>query len=281
VTPATHALVLSRRFEGHADLRDIFGWTREFSAEDLEPGLLDLLGSANALEEKNGKLRSKVRVSSLGKDLLLHSSFPTDAPDAVFFGPDTYRFASFIEQQLSRNPAGNWLVDMGAGSGAGAVAAARHRSFERITLVDLNADALELAVTNAAAAEITVVTLLSSEVPKGPDLIIANPPYMMDVANRTYRDGGGLLGGALALEWVQQALGKLAPGGTMLLYTGAPYVDGAAPLLSAIEQDCSKAAATVSTTEIDPDVFGEELQQLCYAEVERIAAVGVSITAGR
>jgi hypothetical protein len=33
-----------------------------------------------------------------------------------------------------------------------------------------------------------------------------------------------------------------------------------------------------SYTEIDPDVFGEELEQTAYAHVERIAAVGLTVT---
>ena len=51
--------------------------------------------------------------------------------------------------------------------------------------------------------------------------MIANPPYMMDDAGRSYRHGGGLLGGEVSLDWASQALASLTPGGTLLLYTGA------------------------------------------------------------
>jgi hypothetical protein len=34
------------------------------------------------------------------KQLFVHSSFPTEKSDAVFFGPDTYRFARFIDSTI-------------------------------------------------------------------------------------------------------------------------------------------------------------------------------------
>ena len=278
VTPATHALVLARPLEGQPNLRDIFGWSRPFERGDLDDALLALLEAADALESLDGKLRSRVRVAALGPDLLLHSAFPTDGADSVFFGPDTYRFARFIELQLPRVAAHKWLVDMGAGSGAGTLAALRLRNFAKATMVDINPAALELAGLNAAEAGVGAETLASDAVPKGADLIIANPPYMVDAARRPYRDGGDVLGGAVAMDWAGQALTNLAPGGTMLLYTGAAYVDGASPLLTRLASACANAGARLDLYEIDPDVFGDELGQAQYRGVERIAAVGAVIT---
>ena len=63
----------------------------------------------------------------------------------------------------------------------------------------------------------------------------------------------------------------------MLLYTAAAYVDGQAPLLSAIQKECREGGASLTIDEIDPDVFGEELREPGYETVERIAAVGVVI----
>lgn len=278
VTPTTHAQVLSRPPQGQLSLRDIFGWNRPFGPRDVSPAVLEFLRAAGALDEQNGTLWSKVRVATLGDDLLLHSAFPTDDVDTVFFGPDTYRFARFIRQQLQNRRDAKWLIDMGAGSGAGAIAAARVRTTTRITLVDVNAEALKLAATNAAVAGIRTDTLLSDTIPAGADLIIANPPYMMDAAARSYRNGGDLWGGAVSLDWLIQALERLTSGGTMLLYTGAAFVDGEAPLLQQIERACADAGASIEFDEIDPDVFGDELKQRNYARVERIAAVGVVIS---
>ncbi len=279
VTPATHAKVVARSLGHPPGLRDIFGWNRPFDQGDVSPELFAFLEAGDALERQDSKLRSKVRVATLGEDLLLHSAFPTDDVDSVFFGPDTYRFARLIEEQLPRLANAGWLVDMGAGSGAGAIAAARLRTFRTTTLVDVNARALRLAAINAAAAGVAVETLCSDSIPHGADLIIANPPYVIDPAGRSYRDGGSLLGGAIALDWTRQTLAHLAPGGAIVLYTGAAYVEGEAPLLAQLASACTASGASLELSEIDPDVFGDELDQPQYARVERIAAVGALITA--
>jgi methylase of polypeptide subunit release factors len=275
VTPATHARVLSRPFDGPPTLRDVFGWNRPFAPEQLDGRLLMLLEAADALEVLDGQLRSKVRVASLDHHLFLHSSFPTDERDSVFFGPDTCRFARFVTEQLARLGPPAWIVDMGAGSGAGGIIAGRLSGASRITLVDVNQSALRLSVINAANAGVAVE--VAEALPAGADLVIANPPYMMDRDKRAYRDGGDLLGGAVALNWVEQALAGMAAGGTMLLYTGAAFERGTAPLIDALTSACMRAGARLSIDEIDPDVFGEELDSPAYANVERIAAIGAVI----
>ena len=277
VTPATHARVLSRPAPKRSTLRDIFGWNRKFDPSALSPGILDLLRAADAVGSEGGKFRSKVRVASLADELLLHSAFPTDDVHSVFFGPDSYRFTHFVQQQLPRLGHAKWLIDMGAGSGAGAIASAKVAKFEKITMIDTNVGALDFASINAQSASVKAETLLSDAIPGGADVIIANPPYMMDAAGRSYRDGGDLLGGAVTLDWARQATACLAPGGAMLLYTGAAYVDGHSPLLTSLATACAEAAFTLELSEIDPDVFGEELDRPHYGTVERIAAVGAVI----
>jgi hypothetical protein len=61
--------------------------------------------------------RSLVRVSSLSGRLFLHSAYPTEAEDSVFFGPDTYRFARFVEASAEELETPRHLVDLGAGAG--------------------------------------------------------------------------------------------------------------------------------------------------------------------
>lgn len=280
VTPATHARVLQRPEPAVPTLRDGFGWNRPFEAESLENGVFASLAAAGAIEQTKSALRSAVRVASLGSALFLHSSYPTDRPDSVFFGPDTYRFVRFVRDRIPRLGSPRWIVDMGAGSGAGGIMSSLAVPDARITLVDTNSAALRLASINAAAAGVAVETYRGREMPHGAYLVIANPPYMMDPERRAYRDGGDLLGGAVALNWTEQALSALAPGGTMLLYTGVALSGGEAPLLDALRDRCSRAGASLEWDEIDPDVFGEALSEPAYAEVERIAAVGAVINKG-
>ena len=278
VTPATHRRVCARPLAGAPSLRDIFGWNRTFREGQLEPRFLRLLRQAGCIDEWSDELRSRVRVASLGDQLFYHSSYPTDAHDAVFFGPDSYRFARFVRDELSHRSLPATILDMGAGSGVGGIVCAGLAPAATITLADVNPRALQLARINASGANVRVHAIQTAEIPSGHELIIANPPYMADVSHRAYRDGGRLFGGELALEWVRQALEVLPPGGTMLLYTGGAILDGFSPLLERIQASCADSLASLSSAELDPDVFGEELETGSYSQVERIALYGIRIT---
>lgn len=281
VTPATHARVLKRReSETARDLRDIFGWSMRFEPSLLPSAMLDLLRETGSIEEDGGLLRNALRVSELGGRLFLHSAYPTTQENAVFFGPDTYRFVRFLERELGEEPV-RCLVDYGAGSGAGGILAAGLVEPERTVLLDSNAEALRLADANAVAAATAVELTLGetlAAVGGEIDLVIANPPFIADPAGREYRDGGGI-GSDVSLQWTSDAIGRLTEGGRVLLYTGAPIVAGEDQLLSALAEMADAAECTLRYEEIDPDIFGEELDQLAYAQagVERIAAVGVVI----
>ncbi|MBV8688289.1 MAG: methyltransferase [Alphaproteobacteria bacterium] len=277
VTPATHARVLARARRGPADLRDALGWSRPFAPGDLPGEAVRLMTQAGLLEEVGEHCRSRLRAATLGADLFLHSAFPTSGNDAVFFGPDTYRFARFIAAAAPALAPPGSIVDMGAGSAAGGIAAARIFPEAALTLVDVNPAALRLARVNAAAAGVAARIVKAERVPPGADLVLANPPYMIDEDGRAYRHGGDLHGGAVALEWAEQALEGLNPGGTLLLYTGAAMIEGRAPLVEALRARCAEAGAACAVEELDPDVFGEELEKEAYAEVERIAALGITI----
>ena len=76
------------------------------------------------------------------------------------------------------------------------------------------------------------------------------------------------------------ALAHLAPGGRLLLYTGVAIVDGCDPLLAELEALLKRFDGSWTYREIDPDVFGEELARPVYADVDRIAAVGLVATRG-
>jgi len=66
-------------------------------------------------------------------------------------------------------------------------------------------------------------------------------------------------------------------GGVTLMYTGAAFADGSAPLLDAVSGLSRDLGASLRIDEIDPDVFVEELACPSYSPVERIAAIGVRI----
>lgn len=280
VTPETHERVLARPHRAVLTLRDIFGWNRSFREGDIDPEMFALLGRGNSLEERGDSFRSRVRVASLGDRLFLHSCFPTVAADSVFFGPDTYRFTSFVREEMRSLKSPQWIVDMGAGTGAGGILAAEQAEGARLTLVDINPEAARLAGINARSAGVVAGILVDNCMPSGCDMVIANPPYMIDGAHRTYRDGGRLFGAEIAIDWARQALANLARGGSLLLYTGAAVVEGAAPLLDALAALAGDERAEFTHRELDPDVFGEELDRCEYSQVDRIAVLGIKLTKG-
>lgn len=276
-TPQTHRRVLGRNPVVAADLRDVFGWNRVF-APDLLGELFEPLRLAGLVVAAGALWRSGVRAASLEEDILLHSSFPTTAREAVFLGPDSYRFARLLRHELA---AGRFrrAVDMGVGAGVGVLTLARWALVGELVMTDVNPAALALARVNARAAGVEVVQLRTdtlNDVHGKIDLIIANPPFIAD-SGRTYSDGGDLWGASAALDWTLAAVRRLARGGRLVMYTGSPIVAGADLLENAIRRSLSGESVQISYEEIDPDIFGEELDRDAYSDVDRIAAVGLVV----
>jgi len=82
-----------------------------------------------------------------------------------------------------------------------------------------------------------------------------------------------MYGGAVALDMARLAVERLSASGRLILYTGSAIIDGADPLRDAFATVAQDGGCTMRYREIDPDVFGEELAGVAYADVERIAAV--------
>ena len=287
VTPATHARVNSRPGnEWAVDIEGIFGWSRPFRSDVLPQPLFRLMEAAGVARQQGEGWRSLVRMSTLHGQLFVHSAYPTVDTDAVFFGPDTYRFTSALARHLAvRTDPVRRAVDIGCGAGPGAIVVALERPEGEVIAVDINEAALRLTTINARLASAPNVIPRYSDLLAGVegefDLIVANPPYLLDPTKRAYRHGGGGLGEGLSLAIVDAAMGRLAPGGTLLLYTGAAIVGGVDHFGAAISARLDRPETEWDYRELDPDVFGEELLEPAYAETDRIAAVLLTMTKKR
>lgn len=286
VTPETQRRVMQRTLRMGAArrecLRDVFGWNRPFDPESIPRSMLDLMISADVVTGEGPLMRSRIRFATLQGEIFAHSGYPTTQTTSVFFGPDTYRFCALLQRWAP--PRVRYLVDIGAGTGAGGIVLAKRA--QQVVLADVNPHAATFARLNAVLASVRVDVIESDvlQAVKGqPDLIVANPPYLRDAAARVYRDGGGEYGESLSVRIVDEALGRLSDGGTLILYTGTAVVDGRDVFMRKLSPVLERHRVSVvgpyfAYEEIDPDVFGDELDQPEYAEVDRIAAVGLRIT---
>lgn len=283
VTPSTHACVNRRPGNERAiNLEGVFGWSRPFYPSVIPREIFELMQAAEIITSHEMGLRSLVRASTLNNHLFFHSAYPTVEADAVFFGPDTYRFAAAIEHQLDTGSAPvHRAVDIGCGAGPGAIAVACRNPSTEVLAVDINDSALRLTAINAYVSGVANVAPCYSNLLQGVegmfDLIVANPPYLVDPARRAYRHGGGAKGSGLSLDIIDAALQRLNPGGALLLYTGTAIINGVDRFRVAVERKLRSSGVQWRYTEIDPDVFGEELSCSAYADADRIAALTLLI----
>lgn len=278
--PSTVRRWRERSTPAHPDLRDIFGWGFPFRAQDLAPGLLDALEHAGLLVRDEATLRCRVRVARVEGRLFLHTAFRGAGRDAVFVGPDSYRFAALIRREIGKAPVSR-ILDVGTGAGVGAILSVAWSPKAQVFASDVNAAALRLAGANAAHAGVAAAFRLAGGLDGAPDdldLVVANPPYVAGESGRAYKDGGGELGERLALDWARDALKRLAPRGRMILYTGSPIRAGGQDVVrEGLEAIVEQRGFSLDYGEIDPDVFAGELRRAPYGEIERIAAVGAII----
>lgn len=278
-TPVTHGHVLKRaRAACAVTIRDALGWSMPFLAGTIDPEVERLLQAADVLEQTAEGVRSTLRLSALHGHLFLHSAFPTVDDDAVFLGPDSYRFADLLERELTAKPlrSAARIVDLGTGAGVGAIVAGKLCQDAELWGTDINPEALKIAEINARAAGLSIRFQEGREfagLDGQFDLVLANPPYIIDAGKRAYRDGGGMHGGEVALDMTRATLPRLKPGGRLILYTGSAIVQGTDNLQVALNSTARHYGCELTYREIDPDVFGEELERPGYEDVERIAVV--------
>src|SRR5260370_18191003 len=131
------------------------------------------------------------------------------------------------------------IVDVGTGSGAIAIALARHLPQADVTAIDLSADALEVARRNAAkhglASRIRFLQgdLLAPVDSEAFDLIVSNPPYIpaedmakLPIGVRQYEPHqslDGAPGGFVVFDRLTaEATKHLAPGAHPVVEIGSP-----------------------------------------------------------
>jgi SAM-dependent methyltransferase len=273
--------VLAHGRTGPDSLRDIFGWNKPFPAARLPADYQDFLADPELFASQGrGWYRARIRFSTLGPLLLAHSGYPTEEADAVFFGPDTYRFAHTLQALRDREAdfAPRSCVDIGCGTGAGGlICATLFSSLTQIALLDINPRCLEFAAMNTVLNGIGAASPRQSDILSAwngqADLIVTNPPYLIDPAMRAYRHGGGDWGDRLSVRILEQALKHLSPEGHLLFYTGSAIVDGEDKFLKAALPALQNSTVRYRYDEIDPDVFGEELDNWPYDHADRIATV--------
>jgi release factor glutamine methyltransferase len=157
--------------------------------------------------------------------------------------PDT---EILVEWALELLPAGqrSRVLDLGTGSGAVALALQHQRPAAQVTAVDACADALAVAIANAARLNLPVQCVLSDwmdDVPGPFELIVSNPPYVAEgdphLAALTHEPLSALTSGTDGLDDIRQIVAQapshLAPGGWLLLEHGW---DQAAPVQALLRE---------------------------------------------
>jgi len=152
---------------------------------------------------------------------------------------------------ICRAAAGPRIADVGTGSGAIAVALAKHLPRATFAATDVSAEALAVARANAArhgvADRITFVAcdLLGDPAAAGPwDVIVSNPPYVREdefaALPRDVRDHeprGALVAGPRGVEVVERlaaaAATQLVPGGWLVAEIGPAVAEAAEAAVAA------------------------------------------------
>lgn len=149
--------------------------------------------------------------------------------------PETESLIDFLKERLTGKDRYR-IADIGTGTGAIAIAAAKEIKGASVVATDISKDALELAKENATANVATVEFFqgdLLNALPEGEkfDAIVSNPPYIPDAEKeklqpevRDYDPSLALFGGpdglTLVRKLLEQSKDHLNPGGIILMEIG-------------------------------------------------------------
>lgn len=139
------------------------------------------------------------------------------------------------------------VLDLGTGSGAIALTIAKHRPLASITAVDISADAVAVAKTNAAQLNVNNARILEGNWfcelgQERFDLIVSNPPYVaegdphLSQGDLRYEPDWALTAGGAGLECIESIVASapahLAANGMLLLEHGYDQAQACRDLLS-------------------------------------------------
>lgn len=149
--------------------------------------------------------------------------------------PETESLIDFLQERLAGKESPR-IVDIGTGTGAIAIAAAKEIEGAHVVATDISKEALELAKENATANEANVEFFqgdLLNALPEGEkfDVIVSNPPYIPDSEKenlqpevRDYDPALALFGGpdglTLVRNLLEQSKDRLNPDGIILMEIG-------------------------------------------------------------
>jgi release factor glutamine methyltransferase len=176
-------------------------------------------------------------------------------PDVLIPRPET-EFLVMTLIELARQQTGEppTICDVGTGSGAIAVAVAKHLPESRVTAIDLSPAALAVARGNAETHQVAdriefiAGDLLAALPPERRfDFVVSNPPYVAEAEFealapdvRRFEPRMALVAGPRGTEVIQrllpQAAARLKPGGHVLLEISPMIHDAVQALLTAAGQ---------------------------------------------
>ncbi len=169
-------------------------------------------------------------------------------PDTLTPRPDTETLVDATLGNLSSPQAKSTLRDLGTGSGAVALAIAKHRPQTLVTALDISSNALKVAETNAQILSISNVSFLRSDWFSALDgmlfdVIVGNPPYIeendphLNLGSLPYEPITALASGEDGLDdlrvIIEQAMRYLRPNGWLLLEHGYNQANSVARLMHA------------------------------------------------
>jgi hypothetical protein len=160
-------------------------------------------------------------------------------------------------------------------AGVDGIVAARAANDAVLTIADINPKALFLASINAEAAGIR---LARSSVAPGPNRSTVRLGGDAFPIHDRCRSSGlsrrwSLFGASLSLDWTIKGAALLSPQARLIMHTGVSKVGGRDVLLEALRERLPVGETELAYRELDPDIFGDELEQPQYWDVERIAVV--------